>query len=178
MGRGFAWRSCITAVTLIIGSLLSTGCAWFTPHEKQAKALILPTLGHTVRGTVTFAERADGVQITYNIAGLPPASDHAFQIHEWGDCNAVDARSTGRIFALENRAHGRASKKLRAEGRLPNIRADLNGVATGFIVMPDLALVGIRSINGRAIVVLREADDSYATAPVIGHRLACGVIRP
>ncbi len=178
MGRSFAWKSCITAATLVTSSFLNTGCAWFAPSELQAKAQMLPALGRTVRGHVTFVERADGVQITYNIAGLRPTTEHALQIHEWGNCNAAGARSTGRIFALNHAKQMRTSKKPNPEGRLPNIRADLNGVATGFFVIPDLALAGTRSIIGRSIVVLRKADDPRAATPVSGSRLACGVIRP
>jgi Cu-Zn family superoxide dismutase len=66
----------------------------------------------------------------------------------------------------------------RVEGDLGNIRADANGVATGFIVAPDLSLDGIRSVVQRAVVIHHDAIDPYAYPQRgTGGALACGVIR-
>ncbi|MDI9654107.1 superoxide dismutase family protein, partial [Burkholderia cenocepacia] len=71
---------------------LLAGCTSFSSsHEKRADAQLQPTVGSQARGAVTFVERPDGVQVTYNLVGLPPNSDHALQVHERGDCNAGDA---------------------------------------------------------------------------------------
>jgi len=66
----------------------------------------------------------------------------------------------------------------RVEGDLGNIHADSNGVASGFIVAPDVSLDGIRSVLQRAVVVHRDASDPYAW-PLhgAGPLLACGIIR-
>lgn len=77
---------------------LLAGCTTFaSQHEKRADALLQPTVGSQARGTVTLAERPDGVQVTYNFASLPPNSDHALQVHERGDCNAADGSSAGAV---------------------------------------------------------------------------------
>jgi len=152
------------------------GCtAFLGRHDKLAIATLLPTVGNQARGTVSFVERSDGVQVSYNLQGLPPNSDHALQVHERGDCNATDAASAGPVFAP---AADRLKPDARREGDLGNIHADSNGVATGFIVAPDVSLDGIRSVLQRAVLLHRDAIDPYAWPQRgTGPALACGVIR-
>lgn len=163
-------------IVLAAGSLLLAGCSVFLrPQEKRADAQLLSTVANQVRGTVTFLEHSDGVQVTYNLAGLPPNSDHALQVHERGDCNAADGSSAGPVFAP---AAERLKSGARVEGDLGNIHADANGVATGFIVAPDVSLDGIRSVLQRAVVLHHDATDPYAYPQHgAGPALACGVIR-
>jgi len=158
----------------IISSIWMTACTFWGPHERSAQAIVVPMPGHRVHGRVIFSERADGLQVTYDLAGLPSARAYGLHIHERGDCNAVDARSMGGIFSPGVRI---GSPSRRPEGQLPNIRADVNGVATGFFIVPDLALSGIRSVLERAIVVSGQADDPYRMTIQKGSRLACGVIQ-
>nr|WP_112172627.1 superoxide dismutase family protein [Paraburkholderia unamae] len=156
--------------------LLAAGCTSFMgQQEKRASAQLLPTVGNQVRGTVSFVEHSDGVQVSYNLAGLPPDSDHALQVHERGDCNATDASSAGAVFAP---AAERLKPGARVEGDLGNIHADSNGVATGFIVAPDVSLDGVRSVLQRAVIVHRDPIDPYAYPQRgTGPALACGLIR-
>jgi Cu-Zn family superoxide dismutase len=66
----------------------------------------------------------------------------------------------------------------RVEGDLGNIHADANGVATGFIVAPDVSLDGIRSVLQRAVLLHHDATDPYAYPQHgAGPALACGLIR-
>src|SRR6266568_2679504 len=58
----------------------------------KAIAVLHPTAGNKVSGTVTFTEVADGVQVHADIAGLTPGN-HGFHVHEFGDCSAADASS-------------------------------------------------------------------------------------
>ncbi len=158
----------------LIGATLGGCTAFFGPHEKRASAQVLPTVGNTARGSVAFIERSDGVQVTYNLTGLPPNSDHALQVHERGDCNAADGSSAGAVFAP---AASRLRAGVRVEGDLGNIHADATGVATGFIVAPDLALDGVRSVVGRSVLIHREPDDPAFPDHSVGAALACGTIR-
>jgi len=162
-------------VWAIAGLFTLSGCtSVFGPYEKRAQAQLLPTMGNTAHGMLTFIERSDGVQVTYNLVGLPPNSDHALQIHDRGDCNAADASSAGGVFAP---ALQRLNAE-RAEGDLGNIHADANGVASGFIVAPDVSLDGVRSIMARSALIHREGSDPFAfPARGPGAALACGVIR-
>jgi superoxide dismutase, Cu-Zn family len=164
-------------IVLTASSVLLTGCsAFLRPQEKHAEAQLLPTVGNTARGSVTFIERSDGVQVTYNLIGLPANSDHALQIHERGDCNAADGSSAGEVFAP---AAERLKSGARVEGDLGNIHADANGVATGFIVAPDVSLDGIRSVLQRSVLLHRDASDPYAWPQHgAGPALSCGLIHP
>lgn len=163
-----------TALVSLAASLILAGCALiFGSHEKRADVQLVPGAGSTARGTVTLIEHADGVQVTYNIRGLPPDSDHALQIHERGDCNAPGA--AGGVFSP---GAERLKQGARLEGDLVNLHADANGVATGFIVSPDVSLDGVRSVIGRALIVHRDAQDYYAFPPRdAGPALSCGIIR-
>jgi len=159
---------------MLVGGV--SGCTSFLgQQDKRAIATLLPTMGNQARGTVSFVERSDGVQVSYNLDGLTPNSDHALQVHERGDCNAADASSAGDVFAP---AADRLKTGARREGDLGNIHADSNGVATGFIVAPDVSLDGIRSILQRAVLLHHDPIDPYAYPPRgTGPALACGVIR-
>lgn len=168
-------RSSIVVAGLVLASAALGGCTAFVgPHEKRADAQVLPTVGNTARGTVTFIERADGVQVTYNLAGLPPNSDHALQVHERGDCNAADGSSAGGVFAP---AADRLKSGVRRAGDLGNIHADATGVAAGFIVAPEVSLDGVRSVAGRSVLVGRESSDPEFPDRGVGAAIACGVIR-
>jgi superoxide dismutase, Cu-Zn family len=162
-------------IVLAASSLLLSGCtAFLRPQEKRAEAQLVPSVGSQARGLVTFIERSDGVQVTYNIVGLPPDSDHALQVHERGDCNSADGSSAGAVFAP---AAERLKMGARVEGDLGNIHADSTGVATGFIVAPDVSLDGIRSVLQRSVLLHRDASDPYAWPQHgAGAPLACGVI--
>jgi len=176
MGKGIDRQKVLVFVVVAAVCAALGGCGIFLrPQEKRASAQLLPTVGNQVRGSVTFIEHADGVQVSYNLMGLPPDSDHALQVHERGDCNAVDASSAGAVFAP---AADRLRPGARVEGDLGNIHADSTGVATGFIVAPDVSLDGVRSVLQRAVLVHRDPIDPYAYPPSgTGPALACGVIR-
>ncbi|HTH58644.1 MAG TPA: superoxide dismutase family protein [Paraburkholderia sp.] len=176
MGKGIDRQRVLAFVVAVAACAALGGCGVFLrPQEKRADAQLLPTVGNQVRGTVTFIERSDGVQVSYSLIGLPPNTDHALQIHERGDCNAVDASSAGAVFAP---AADRLRPGARVEGDLGNIHADSTGVATGFLVAPDVSLDGIRSVLQRAVLVHHDAIDPYAYAQRgTGTALACGVIR-
>ena len=176
MGKRIDGQAVHAFIVLAASSLLLCGCtAFLRPQEKRAEAQLVPAMGSQTRGLVTFTERSDGVQVTYNLSGLPPDSDHALQVHERGDCNSVDGSSVGAVFAP---AAERLKMGARVEGDLGNIHADSNGVASGFIVAPDVSLDGIRSVLQRAVVVHRDASDPYAWPQHgAGPLLACGIIR-
>ncbi|WJF89527.1 superoxide dismutase family protein [Paraburkholderia bonniea] len=176
MRNQFDARAVSGLLVIAASVLLLDGCTTFLkPQEKRADAQLLSTVGNTARGTVTFIERSDGVQVTYNVAGLPANSDHALQVHERGDCNATDGSSAGAVFAPTAE---RLRAGARVEGDLGNIHADANGVAAGFIVAPDVSLDGVRSVLQRSVLIHHDATDPYAWPPHgAGAALACGVIR-
>lgn len=160
---------------VLTSAMLLGACTSLGPLKLDADAVMLPTSRGSVRGTVSLVERADGVQVTYNLSGLSPGTSHALHIHERGDCNALDASSAGPVF---NPDAQRLRPGARPDGDLGTVRADANGVATGFLVTRDLTLDGINSVVGRAVIVHRDDDqDDFAPDQDAGPALACGVLR-
>src|SRR5438093_3809357 len=105
-----------------------------TPGEKSSKplkavAVLHPTAGNKVSGTVTFTEVADGVQVRAEISGLTPGN-HGFHVHEFGDCSAADASSAGAHFNPTNQPHVAPDATARHAGDMGNIEADPSGAVT------------------------------------------------
>lgn len=115
-----------------------------------------------VSGRVELRPAAGGVRITGVIGGLNRNGAHGLQVHERGDCNAVDASSAGPYFDAGGRGEGSGGR----------IVANAEGVANVDLLVRDAVLGGgaRNDIDGRALVVLG------ATRGATGARVACGVI--
>ena len=153
-----------------------------TPAEKpsaplKAVAVLHPTAGSKVSGTVTFAEVADGVQMQAEITGLTPGN-HGFHVHEFGDCSAADASSAGAHFNPTNNPHAGPDAAERHVGDMGNVEADASGKATLEYVDHQISLTNDqRSVIGRSVVVHAKADDLKSQpSGDSGARVACGVI--
>jgi len=152
------------------------------PEEKssaplKAIAVLHPTAGNKVSGTVTFTEVADGVQVHAQITGLTPAN-HGFHVHEFGDCSAADATSAGAHFNPTNKPHAGPDATERHVGDMGNVEADASGKANLEYVDHQISLTNDQqSVIGRSVVVHAKADD-LKTQPSgdSGARVACGVI--
>ncbi len=170
--------------SLLVLTLLSvafiTGAQ--TPAEKpsaplKAIAVLHPTAGNKVGGTVTFTEVADGVQVHADLTGLAPGS-HGFHVHEFGDCSAPDAASAGGHFNPTTEPHAGPDDAARHVGDMGNVEADASGKATVEYVDHDMSLAkDNKSIIGRSVVVHVKKDD-LKTQPSgdSGARVGCGVI--
>lgn len=147
-------------------------------HTLRASALLEPTKGHKVTGTVTFTEVAGGVRVEANLAGLTPGK-HGFHIHEKGDCSAPDASSAGGHFNPAGKPHGAPGDTERHAGDMGNIEADSSGLAKLDYVDHIMSLApGKNSITGHAVVVHAKPDDLHSQpSGDAGARVACGVIR-
>ena len=169
------WHRCRAGSILALMGVMLGACTSAAPPRLAADAVMLPSRSGNARGTVTLVERADGVQITYNLSGLAPGTTHALHIHEQGDCNALD-RGPGPVF---NPDALRLKRGARPDGDLGVVRADVNGVAMGFLVARNLTLDGINSVTGSAVVVHRNDDEDDVAADLgAGPALACGVLHP
>ena len=153
-----------------------------TPAEKpsaplKAVAVLHPTAGSKVGGTVTFTEEADGVKVRAEITGLP-AGNHGFHVHEFGDCSAADASSAGAHFNPTHKPHAGPDTPERHVGDMGNVQADASGKATLEYVDHQISLTNDeRSVIGRSVVVHAKADDLKSQpAGDSGARVACGVI--
>jgi Cu-Zn family superoxide dismutase len=153
-----------------------------TPAEKpsgplKAVAVLHPTAGSKVSGTVTFIEVADGVQVRVEMTGLAPGN-HGFHVHEFGDCSAADANSAGAHFNPTNNPHAGPDAVARHVGDMGNVEADASGKATLEYVDHQISLTNDqRSVIGRSVVVHAKADDLKSQpSGDSGARVACGVV--
>jgi Cu-Zn family superoxide dismutase len=147
-------------------------------HPETAAAVLAPTAGHDVHGSLSFERVAGGVRVHGTIEGLTPGR-HGIHIHANGDCSAPDGKSAGDHFTLGAGPHGApdAPPSARHTGDLGNLEADGSGKADYDRVDAVLALDGDASVIGRAVIVHASADD-LTTQPSgnSGDRVACGVI--
>jgi Cu-Zn family superoxide dismutase len=153
-----------------------------TPAEKpsaplQAIAVLHPTAGNKVSGTVKFTEVADGVQVNAELAGLTPG-EHGFHVHEFGDCSATDASSAGAHFNPTNKPHAGPDAPDRHVGDMGNVEADASGKAKLEYVDHQISLTNDQqSVIGRSVVVHMKRDDLKSQpSGDSGARIACGVI--
>jgi len=150
-----------------------------TETPALAAAVLEPTEGNQVTGTVNFLEAPDGIRVRATIEGLEPNTTHGFHIHEEGDCSAPDGSSAGGHFNPTDDPHGGPgdSADERHVGDLGNLESNADGVATYERVDDLLTVEGNTSILGRGMIVHAGTDDleSQPTGDA-GARLACGVI--
>ncbi len=142
----------------------------------SAVAVLVPTAGNDVKGTVTFQETAEGIHVKGKITGLQPGP-HGFHIHQFGDISSKDGKSAGGHFNPTDEAHGAPGDKMRHVGDLGNIEADKKGVATVDVTDKELKFKGKTSILGRGVVVHAGTDDLKSQpSGDAGARVAVGVI--
>ena len=135
-----------------------------TGTAQRAIANLAASSGTLVSGRMELRAEPGGVRVGGEIGGLTRNGAHVLQVHERGDCSAVDASSAGPYFD--------ASGAGPAGGHPERIVADPRGVARVDLRLPGAVLGGGagNDIAGRALVVLGS------TRGATGARVACGVI--
>ena len=142
----------------------------------KAVAVLHPTQGNDVSGTVVFTQMNNGVKVEADISGLSPGK-HGFHVHEFGDCSAPDGTSAGGHYNPTGEPHAGPEQKNRHMGDLGNIEADNSGKAHYERVDSHLVLNGPDTIIGRGFIVHAGADDLKSQpSGAAGPRVACGVI--
>lgn len=143
----------------------------------RAVAVLSPTQGSSVSGTVEFVRMEDYTVVKAEVRGFEPNTKHGFHIHEFGDCSAPDAASAGGHFNPKGMMHAGPEAEMRHMGDMGNLAADSNGVAVLELKDKMIKLWGPKSVLGRAVIVHAQEDD-LKTQPTgnAGARLACGVI--
>src|SRR3954470_24849529 len=86
-----------TFLFALFGLLVGSSVAF--AQTTKAIAVLHPTQGSNVGGTVTFTASGDEVKVVADITGLT-AGKHGFHIHEFGDCSDPKAASAGGPFYL------------------------------------------------------------------------------
>ena len=148
----------------------------FADEPTKAIAVLHPTKGSSVEGTVTFTRSGDGVKIVADVTGLTPGK-HGFHIHEFGDCSSPDGKAAGGHFNPTNSPHAGPDVMPRHEGDMGNLEADSSGKAHLESTDNMMMMSGDKSIIGRGVIV-HEKEDDLKSQPVgnAGGRVACGVI--
>ncbi len=135
---------------------------------RRAIAVLEPTEGNNVTGTITFEESPSGVRVQASVNGLPGV-EHAYHVHVYGDCSSADGTSAGPHFRFSPADTG-------ITGNLGELQGQ-RGSAQEATTLDKATLSGERSIIGRSVVVHRKGNDPSAPPDgAAGARLACGVI--
>ena len=164
-----------TSFLIVVLAVLAVGRLG-AQEPTKAIAVLHPTAGSNVSGTVTFTKGTDGIQVVADLTGLTPGK-HGFHVHEFGDCSSPDGNSAGGHFNPTHKQHGAPDAADRHAGDLGNIEADASGKAHLDWKDKVMKLSGPGSIVGRSVIVHVQEDD-LKTQPTgnSGGRLACGVI--
>lgn len=146
-------------------------------QARQLIAVVHPTAGNKVRGTVVFKPLGDGmVEVTARLTGLEPMGRHGFHVHQYGDLTGTDGSTAGGHFNPEGHEHGLPPEQKRHAGDLGNLRGDEDGRVDRTIVVENLRLTGKHSILGRAVIVHAKADTGEQPSGTAGDRIGYGVI--
>jgi len=140
----------------------------------NAVAVMHPTKGSEVKGTVMFSKVDDGIKVTTEVAGLT-GDKHAYHIHVFGDCSGEDGKTAGTHFHFKGSSMNQDGVKY-ITGNLGDLEAK-EGVAKHEAVIKGASFQGKYSILGRAVIIHAKPNDP--NAPPIGAagaRVACGVI--
>ncbi len=174
--RNIVMIGLLALLLLFAGNAASQEKGAKTGTTNKAIAVLHPTEGNKVTGTVTFTKEKNGVRVVAEIDGLSPG-EHGFHIHEFGDCSRPDAESAGGHFNPTGKPHGGPTDKERHVGDLGNITANAEGKARYDRVDSGLSLTGPTSIIGHAVIVHANRDDLKSQpSGNAGARLACGVV--
>lgn len=155
--------------------LVDPGAARKQP-VREAIAILQPTSGNAVTGTVRFVDvDGPGVEV-YGVAHGLGEGVHAYHVHVYGDCSAPDGTSAGPHFHFTGSSFDKEVDMI--TGNLGELRRHENdGTSTHRGRVPHASLQGEFSLIGRAVVVHEHGNDPQITPDGgAGKRLACGVI--
>lgn len=146
-------------------------------QARQAVAMVIPTEGNNVRGTVRFEDTPQGLHVLADLQKLPPNATLGFHIHEFGDVSSPDGMSAGGHYNPQGHPHGGPGATQHHAGDLGNIQSDSQGNARLDVTVPDLSLTAENPVLGRTVVVHAQADDlTSQPAGNAGSRIGVGVI--
>ena len=143
-----------------------------------AKAELKDAKGQTV-GHADLTDGPKGIIVRLRLEKAP-AGEHAFHIHQTGQCEAPTFQSAGSHFNPTKMAHGILSDKGAHAGDLPNVHVPASGQLDVELFVEGVRFTGQNGLfdaDGAALVMHAKPDD-YRSDPAgnAGDRIACGVI--
>lgn len=171
----------VPAMILILTGIQPAGAA----DASAPVTVALKTAEGAEAGTATLTQTKEGVLLFLDLKNLS-AGEHAFHIHEKGECAAPDFKSAGGHLNPGGHPHGYGNAEGSHEGDMPNIFVSSEGTTKVHVLNTHVTLEPgddakhalLTDEDGAAIIVHAGPDD-YATQPSgnAGDRVACGVIR-
>src|SRR4051812_13269445 len=173
---GGSMRMTSYLLAAVLSMAVAQTAALAAGESHSATAVLKPTQGNDVKGTLKFDEKNGKTHVVANLTGLKPGQ-HGFHIHEKGDCSAPDFSSAGGHFNPTGAKHGAPTDPEHHLGDFGNVEANQKGEVRFERVVNWLTFKGTNSFVGRAIVVHDKPDDLKSQpAGNAGARVACGVI--
>lgn len=172
-----------TSLLWIAGSSLGVGLALYGTAPQvgpDARAELVDAQGRSV-GTAEFREETRGVSVSVRFFNLPPGV-HALHLHEKGECEGPDFKSSGEHFNPFGRKHGWLNPEGPHAGDLPNITVADDGTFRGSFLAPLVTLgPGRNSLfsgPGTCLMIHQGPDDGTSEpSGGSGARIACGAVR-
>src|SRR5689334_10950217 len=171
-------------VTLAVATIVTGASAAYAASETSTlDAIDAGGIGKEI-GTLVLADTQAGLQITPQLAGLPPG-DHGFHVHVNPNCGPgpgsngqpaagmaagghYDPANTGKHLGPHGEGH---------KGDMPVLTVDAGGNATKAVTAPHLT---VADVKGRSIMI-HTGGDNYSDQPAPlgggGGRIACGVAK-
>lgn len=146
---------------------------------ERIEVTMIDTTGAPV-GVARLTPVADGVQISFAGAGLPPGT-HGFHIHETARCDPAGFQSAGGHYAPMGNPHGFEVAGGPHAGDMRNIEVGADGQVRVEVTNERVTLgegpATLFDDDGSALMIHAGADD-YRSQPSgdAGARIACGVI--
>lgn len=172
-----------TIVSVAFAAVLALAGIMAGPAQAQpftATADLSDPDGNSV-GVVRLVEAPNGVLLKAQLHDLPQG-EHAFHIHETGECEPPFT-SAGGHYNPGGNEHGILIEGGMHAGDMPNIQVPLSGTLVINVLNQNVTLTrdapnSVFDGDGSAIVIHAGADD-YMSQPsgAAGDRIACGVIR-
>ena len=165
------------AAMVITLAVLGAGVGYV--QAATGKAVIKgTTAGSTVSGAATLTETPSGLQLSVQVAGMPPGQ-HGIHIHEVGACGDA-GKAAGAHFNPDKAPHGFLPTDGPAKahaGDTGNIIVNADGKGNLQLLISGLTLTnGPHAVAGRAIILHEKPDDFSQPAGNAGGRIGCGVI--
>lgn len=139
-------------------------------------------------GTVQLSETKAGVLLTIKLQGLEPNGEHAFHIHEKGDCSPLNSfKNAGGHYNPHSKHHGMQHPEGHHAGDMPNLKPDDEGHIIAKVLNRSVTLNSETTKDGRetvfdadgsSLMIHADADDHVSQpSGAAGSRIMCGEIK-